>query len=44
MNILAVAGSSRKGGNTEIMAAKFAEAARDAGHQLLLQLVEQRNH
>lgn len=31
MNILVVTGSPRKGGNTEIMADTFAEAAREAG-------------
>ncbi len=34
MNILIITGSPRKNGNTEIMAGIFAEAAREAGHQV----------
>lgn len=34
MKILVVTGSPRKGGNTEIMAETFAEAARERGHEV----------
>lgn len=34
MNILVVTGSPRKGGNTEILADAFAQAAKESGHEV----------
>ncbi|WP_085833725.1 flavodoxin family protein [Clostridium merdae] len=41
MNILVITGSPRKGGNTEIMADVFAQAARTAGHTVIIKNLSQ---
>lgn len=41
MNILVVTGSPRKGGNTEIMAETFAEAAMAKGHHVMVKKLSQ---